>query len=184
MKKVLLVSLGLCLCLISSAQRNNLYFYWPINSTTQKIDFAETVYVVNADAAVLLKTAEVYLKNHFKTERDTIVTNTSSNEIICKGVNMMSVPQLGARGEGYVSFTFTLTTYKNAYRYSLTNLEHHPLNEDDVVGGPLEREKTLSGYLFPRKYWDELKGKCFYTIQTTIEGLKETMAKHSAPNNT
>lgn len=183
MKKVLLASVCLCFCTFSFAQRNNLYFYWPINSTTHKIDFAETVYIVNADAATLSKTAEAYLKNHFKSERDTIATDPSSNEVTCKGVYLVSVPELGQRGEGYISFTLALTTYKNAYRYSLTNLEHHPLNDDDVTGGALEREKSLSGYLFPKKYWDDLKGKCFYTIQTTLEGLKETMVKHANRND-
>jgi hypothetical protein len=182
MKKVLLVSMCLFFWVFSFAQRNNLYFYWPLNSTSQKIDFAETVFVNNSDAATLTKIAEAYLKYHFKSERDTIVTNPSTNEITCKGVYIMSVPELGQRGEGFVSFTLTLTTYKNAYRYSLSNLEHHPLNDDDVSGGPLEREKSLSGYLFPKKYWDELKRNCFNTIATTLEGLKETMIKQAKEN--
>jgi len=179
MKKGLFVVAGMLFCFLSSAQRNNLYYYWPINSATQKIDFAETVYVVNTDANTLLKNADVYLKNHFKTERDTITIDSLANQITCSCAYATTVPQLNERGKGYVSFTLTLTTYKNAYRYSLTNLEHHALSSDDVAGGPFERDKSISGYLFPKKYWDEFKATSFYTIQTTLEGLKETMVKQT-----
>ncbi|MDB5191902.1 MAG: hypothetical protein JWQ96_1465 [Segetibacter sp.] len=178
MKRGLLVSIGLFISICSFSQRNN-YYVWPIDTATKKIVFTEAAYLLNADAATILNAASSFLTRSFRNPNDSVFIDSLSNTVYAKASYNLPVEQIGERGKGYVSFDVTIWCNKNWYKYSFTNFQHLPATPNDATGGPLENEKAISGYQFPKKYWDELKAKAYYRIQTTIEGLKETILKNN-----
>jgi len=151
---------------------------WPTDANTEKIDFSESVYVPGSEANTLYHNAQKFASKAFNGIKDTVVQNDTTRTINCKSAFMIPVEELGDRGKGYVSFTLSVWCHNNYYRYSLTNLEHFPLTANGVIGGPLENEKAASGaVVFPTKYWNDQKAKCYYRIQTTIEQFKEAMKR-------
>ncbi len=180
MKTVLSAIAGLIFTVSSfGQQRANNYFIWPIDNT-DKIVFSEVVNMYGSDENTLYANAKHFAAKTFRGERDTIMQNDTTKTIVCKCAFNIPVPQLGERGEGFVSFTFSISCSKNFYKYSLTGLQHFPKNENGVIGGPLENDRAASGgMLFPPKYWEEEKAKCYYRIETTIEQLKEDMYRKS-----
>lgn len=179
--KTVLVILGLLCAFHSSAQRRQEEFIlWPTDVNTEKIVFTESVYSPQNDANALYANAKRFASIAFKAERDTVIHNDATKTITCRSAFYIPVEELGDRGKGFISFTFSIWCHKNSYRYALTDLQHFPLNADGVVGGPLENEKAASGaVLFPRQYWNAEKAKCYYHIQTTIERFKEAMNRQA-----
>lgn len=154
------------------------FIMWPTEGNTDKIVFTETVYRLNTNASVLHSNAIKFATSNFKGEKDTIVVDNSARIISGKSAFSIPVNELGERGKGIVTFNFQISSHNNYYRYRLSNFQHAGLNANSIVGGPLENEKAASDQmLFPRTYWNELKAKCYYTIQTTIEKLKLTMSE-------
>lgn len=181
MKKVTLLVMLIPISLISNGQRDDRYYYWPIDTVTQKIAFTEVVYILNTPAEKVFNSARNYIANTFNKEKEEILSiNDTTYTVVAKGAFMTAVPQLADRGKGYITFRLTLICRDHNYRYTLTDLQHYPLREDGVVGGPLENEKTISGgMLFPRKYWEWQKEQCYYYVQNIIEQMKEAMLKHA-----
>lgn len=154
------------------------YFLWPVDASTQKIVFSESVNMQNASQDSLYASAKQFLVNTFKSNKDTIFANDAAKKLVCRCSFFIPVEQLGERGKGFVHFTFSIDCSKNSYKYSLSDFEHFPLKSDGVAGGALENDNAACGRLaFPTQYWDDQKAKCYYRIETTIERLKETMAK-------
>lgn len=169
--------LGVFVGMHSFAQRRHEEFImWPTDAN-EKIVFTESVYMPEADINKLYFNARKFARNTFKGERDTIIENDTTKTLNCKSSFSIPVEELGERGKGYISFTLAIWCHNNSYKYLLTDLQHFGLKPDCVVGGPLENERAASGaMLFPPKYWNEEKAKCYYRIQTTIEQLKQAMA--------
>jgi hypothetical protein len=165
----------------SFSQHTESFYFWPFNNYTQKIDFNESVNMPNANADTLFNNARAFITAHFRSQKDTIlVENDTTNTIICKGAYFVNAEQLGERGKGYIGFTLSIECRYNSYRYSFSNFEHYPLRSNGVFGGPLENETAAcGGRLFPSRYWNEQKAKCYYMVQTTIEQLKEAMNKNT-----
>lgn len=175
MKTVLPVICGLFLAFSSAAQRE--FIMWPTDANTNKIVFTESVYRSETNVATLYANARKFATNNFKGEKDIIILNDTTKTITCKSAFFIPVDELGERGKGYISFTLAVWCHNNSYKYNLTDLEHFPLHSNCVVGGPLENEKAASNaMLFPPRYWNAQKAKCYYRIQTTIEKLKQAMA--------
>lgn len=159
----------------SSAQRE--FIMWPTDAN-DKIVFSESVFVPELDVNTLYANAVRFAKNNFKGIKDTIIQNDTTKTVFCKSAFFIPIEELGERGKGYISYTFAVWCHKNSYRYQMTDFQHFPLNADGATGGPLENEKAASGaMLFPPRYWNDEKAKCYYRIQTTIEKFKETMNK-------
>jgi hypothetical protein len=178
MKTVMFVLTVLACGFHSSAQRREeAFIMWPTDTKTEKIVFTESVYVPQFDATTLYASAYKFVSRTFKGEKDTIVRNDTTKTITCRSSFFIPLEELGDRGKGFVRFTFSIWCHKNSYKYMMTDFEHVALNPDGVIGGPLENEKAVSGaMLFPRRYWNEQKAKCYYRIQTTIEQFKEAMS--------
>ena len=175
MRTVLLVVCLMICAFNSSAQRE--YIMWPTDSKTDKIVFTESVYRPGANATTLYSNARQFITNNFKGEKDTIILNDSTKTAACRTAYFIPVPELGERGKGYISFTITIWCHNNSYKYNLSDFQHYGLTPDAVTGGPLENERAASGsVLFPGRYWNEQKAKCYYRIQTTIEILKQAMS--------
>lgn len=178
MKRVAMTVIILNTCLLSYSQRNNEFFFWPVNPSTEKIEFAEVVYV-QANAKTLYNRASAFVAKTFVSERDSILEqDESKHTITARGSYVANVEALGERGKGFVTFALTIRCNEHSYNYSLTNFEHFPAKTNSVTGGRLEREVPLAGgYIFPTKYWYQLKAKCFYNVQMTVERIKEAMDK-------
>lgn len=179
MKTVLVAVCTLFFSFHSSAQsRQEEYILWPTDANTEKIVFSESVFMPGATANILYANAIRFAKNAFKGEKDSIIQNDTTKTLFCKSAFFIPVEELGERGKGYISFSFSVWCHKNSYKYQITDFEHFPVNADGVVGGPLENDKAASGnMLFPPKYWNDQKAKCYYRVQTTIEQFKEAMNK-------
>lgn len=156
------------------AQRQ--YVLWPYDATSGKIVFNESIHIPAANKKALYENALKFVSGRFKNEKDTIVLNDAETTILCKGTFYLPIKELGERGNGFVHFNLMIWCNDQSYKYSITDLEHFAANINGVIGGPLENEKATSGgVLFPLRYWNEQKGKCYYQLQTTIEQLKEAM---------
>lgn len=175
MKIVLLVLCAVFCAYNSFSQRQ--FIMWPTEGNTDKIVFSETVYRLNTSVTVLHANAIKFANNNFKGEKDTIVVDNSAKTISGKSAFFIPVNELGERGKGFVSFSFQIWSHNNYYKYRLADFQHVGLHAGSIAGGALENEKAASDQmLFPRTYWNELKAKSYYRIQTTIENLKLAMA--------
>lgn len=179
MRVVLLAMAGILFTVHCSAQTQRAGFImWPTDARTEKIVFSESVYMPDASLTTLYSNAKRFVASTFQGKNDIVIANDSTNTISCKSAFFIPVEELGERGKGYISYTFTIWCHNNAYRYSLTDLEHFPLNPGGAAGGPLENERAVSGGAsFPMKFWTEEKGKCYFLIQDILEGLKQAMNK-------
>jgi hypothetical protein len=162
------------------AQRDNRFYFWPEDSLTHKYNFRGTVFLRGFYEQTIYKAAKAFVMNHFQNEDERILyTNDTISTIACRGIYPIAVEPLGEKGTGYVSFKLTLECFDNGFLYSITDFEHASYKLDGAVGGPLERTKAISGGIaLPNRYWNEVKEKCYYNIQLTIEQLKEFMDKH------
>ena len=178
MKTVLLVMCGLVCAMNAMSQRG--YIMWPTDSKSEKILFTESVYNPEANITTLYANAKKFAADNIKGEKDTIIVNEINKTLTCRGSIYLPVEELGERGYGYIGFTLMIWCRQNSYKYNFTDFEHHGLNADCVNGGPLENDKTASGpVLFPSRYWNAQKAKCYYRIQNTIEKLKHAMAEQA-----
>ena len=184
MRFVFLILLLFYFTTTTFAQREDRYFFWPVDEATQKIIFREVVYATGVSAADLYKSAKIFAYNNFRAEKGQyIIENDTIKTVLAKGIHHVDVPELGDRGKGFITFEITVRSVDNSYKYSITNLEHFSSVEKGVIGGPLENDKPISnGMLFPRRYWEQLREKCYYYTEMLIEQLKESMVKHSKPS--
>ncbi len=160
-------------------QQRNDYYMWPYGNN-DKIEFSETVYLPKSNTDSLYILSKTFLSNKFNSERDSIVLRDNKRTAFCKGVFFIPIPQLGEKGNGYIGFTLTISSHNKSYRYTFTNFEHFSQQPDGPSGGALENDKPYNSKSpYPIRYWNEEKAKAYYYIQTTIESLKEYMAKHS-----
>lgn len=157
------------------------YYMWPYGDSN-KIEFSETVYLSKTNSDSIYQIAKAFVSNKFKSDKDSTSFMDYKKTVYCKGNIFLPIETLGERGNGYIRFTLTISSYYKAYRYSLTNIEHVAQNPDGVSGGALENDRAAcGGVTLPLRYWNEEKAKAYYYIQTTIESLKEYMNKHSTP---
>ena len=155
------------------------YYMWPYGDS-DKIEFAETVYISKTNSDSIYQIAKAFVSNKFKSDKDSTAFIDNKKTVYCKGSIPLPIETLGERGKGYIGFTLTISSYYKAYRYSLTNIQHLAQNTDGVSGGALENDRAACGGIaLPLRYWNEEKAKAYYYIQTTIESLKEYMNKHS-----
>lgn len=163
----------------SFAQRDqNNVFMWPEDPSTQRYVFKGNGYVPGATQESIYNTAKAFLARTFKSDKDSIVADDANKTIHAKCAYFIPVEKLGERGKGYISFTFSIKCSDRFYKFSLANFEHIALTENDLAGGWIENERpTAGGWVFPIQYWNDLKGKTYYHITTTIERLKEAMYK-------
>ncbi len=163
----------------SFAQQRDDYYMWPYGSN-DKIEFTETVYLPKSNTDSLYILSQNFLLNKFNSDKDSIATIDNKRIAFCKGVFFIPIIQLGEKGNGYIGFTLTISSHNKSYRYSFTNFQHFAQHPDGASGGALENDYPAKGNTpYPLRYWNEEKAKAYYYIQTTIESLKEYMAKHA-----
>lgn len=158
---------------------------FPIDSSTRKINFSEVIKVDNADAKTLYSRAKLFVANSFKSAKDvTQLEDDATNTIVGKGIFVENIANLGQRGDGYVSFKFSIECRDKRYKYSFTDFEHHAARANGAYGGPLENEKAAAGGLmFPKKFWDKMKLNCYDRIQNIVAALKTSMNSINQKND-
>ena len=158
------------------SQRRSEFIMWPYGNN-DKIQFAETITHPNATTDSIYGIAKRFILSRFAGELNQVSIDDQKHLIYLKGSYLIPVEELGERGKGYFSFTLNISCYNRGLRYKMTDFKHLGLNPDCVYGGALENETAeIGGALFPRKYWQNLRSRVYYRIQTTIEQLKEAIA--------
>lgn len=177
MRKALLLLLTTIISYAALSQDKFDFYLWPYNEKTNKIEFAESVYLPGISGDSLFSNAKRFITENFNSENDTLISSdTSINAIISKCSLHIPVKELGSKGIGYISFRFYIKCRNNQFHYSMTNFVHSASASDGISGGPLELDLALSGgRAFPRRYWNDYKAKCYYVIQTTIDRIKGAM---------
>lgn len=173
--------LGLCMVLTLSGMCQDKfdYYLWPYNEKTNKVEFAESVRAQGIIGDSLFSYAKQFLSATFNTTTDTLISeDTSTNVIVSKSSIHLPVKELGSKGIGYISFKFLIRCRNNNFSYSLTNFEHRSSSPNGIAGGPLELEMPIAGgRIFPRRYWNDYKARCYFAIQNTLEQLKDAMMR-------
>lgn len=182
MKNKVLVSFILMMfAVVDAAAQKEKLFYWPVDTLTHKFSFRGTVYLRGYSENVIFKSAKTFGRNNFYKPGEAILAeNDSLKTVLCKGVYPVIIPELQDKGKGYVAYKLLIECFDNGYLYTITDFEHFANTEESPAGGALELNRAAAGGLaFPNRYWDEVKAKCFYNVQTTIEQLKEFMQQHT-----
>ena len=152
---------------------------FPLDPTTQKITYSESVDQADTKSAVLYSRAEGWAK----AKKFELPATKQPLVFKCKGILTTTYPsvKIGMQETGTIAFDLTILVKDGKYKYTITSVRHEGL-KGRASGGPLETKECAAGrQAISNAGWLKIKGDAIDMIPKAIEEMKAALAGSKAP---